>query len=292
MPSSPSLFPTPAALRAERAERAARRLDASAYRLAEALRRAAALEARVWNPDQPRVPAGRTGGGRWTDGLVADAGDTLDETPAPPRRIRLADGSGEPSPEFRAELQRRIDAADERLANAYARASSGLEISHAEIDRARLTIAEKAVEAVGASDWDKDRVVGSFPAGSYKCNLFVFDVLKDVEADPPLANGGVLFNWFGYGAPRYPVLAGQWGNPAFRIEGWDIVEGGLAIGDIIAAPRWGPSSTGHVAIFVGYDHGAPMSVSAMDHFVEYQSWPFKESGRLFRVRRYRGVRAP
>lgn len=246
----------------------------------------------MWNPDQPRVPAGRIGGGPWTDGGNGGGAEMSNGGQARTTGLRLADASNTPSPEFRAELKRRIDAADEHLADAYARASSGLEISHAEIDRARLAIAEKALGAVGSSGWDKDRTVANFPAGSYKCNLFVFDVLKGVEADPPLANGGVLYNWFGYGVPRYPVLAGQWGNPAFRIDGWDIVEGSPAIGDIIAAPRWGPNSTGHVAIFVGHDHGAPMSVSAMDHFVEYESWPFKDSGRLFRVRRYRGVRAP
>lgn len=289
MPSSPSLFPTPAALRAERA---ARRLDASAYRLAEALRRAAALEARVWNPDQPRVPAGRTGGGRWTDGLVADVGDTLDETPTRPQRIRLADGSGEPSPEFRAELQRRIDAADERLANAYARASSGLEISHAEIDRARLTIAEKAVEAVGSTDWAQSVAKDNYPAGSNKCNLFVYDVLKSVEADPPLANGGVLYNWFGAGAPRYPVLAGQWADPGFRVEGWDIVEGSPAIGDLVAVQRRGESYAGHVAVFVGFEFGEPRTVSAFDDMIVFNDWPYGNKNRLIWIRRYRGMRAP
>lgn len=279
MPLS-SLHPTPAA---RRSAILAARVDASAARLLEALERAR------WNPDQPRIPAGETGGGRWTDGTGSWTGG--DRSPRSDR-IRVADASPSPSPEFLAELKRRIDAADERLAIAYARASSGLEISHAEIDRAQLAVAEKAVAEIGSTEWAWGTAKDNFRAGSYKCNLFVFDVLKSVEADPPLANGGRLYNWFGFGVPKYPVLAGQWGDPAFHVDGWDIVEGRPAIGDIISAPRWSPVSTGHVGIFVGYDGGTPMSVSAKDRVVEFGKWPFDDPKKVYRLRRYRGVRAP
>ena len=249
----------------------------------------------MWNPDQPRVPAGRIGGGQWTDGGIGGGAETSNGGPARTTGHRLADASNTPSPEFRAELKRRIDAADERLADAYARASSGLEISHAEIDRARLAIAEKALEAVGSSDWAQSVAKDNYPAGSNKCNLFVYDMLKSVETEPPLANGGIMYNWFGEGAPKYPVLAGQWANTKFGIPGWDVVEGVPVWGDVIARPTpfgWAPRSTGHVAIFVGFDGASGRTVSARESGVVFEDWPFQYSRDAYVVRRYRGIRAP
>lgn len=210
-------------------------------------------------------------------------------------RIRLADASSTPSPEFRAELTRRIDAADERLDNAYRRASSGLEISHAETERARLEIADKAVEQVGSTEWAQDVAKDNFPAGANKCNLFVCDTLKSVEAEPPLANGGILYNWFGEGVPKFPVLAGQWANTKFDIPGWDVVDGIPMPGDVIARSTplgWAPRSTGHVAIFVGIDGGSPRTTSAREGGVVFELWPFKYSRSDYVVRRYRGARVP
>ncbi len=210
-------------------------------------------------------------------------------------RIRLADVSEKPSAELLADLKRKIDAADDRLANALARGSSGLEISHAEIDRARLSIAEKALERVGSTERAQNVSKDNYRAGANKCNLFVYDTLKEVEADPPLANGGAFFNWFGQGVPIYPVLAGQWADPDFDIAGWAAVEGRPQVGDVLAKRSRGGfllGFTGHVAVFVGYEGNEGRSVSGREKAVVFENWPFDRPDKTYTVRRYRGVRTP
>ncbi|MER2605981.1 MAG: hypothetical protein ABTQ29_09140, partial [Siculibacillus sp.] len=104
-------------------------------RAAEQLR--IALERNAYDPNQPRIPTGQTGAGRWTDGVSGGDGSPTNGGRRSSGRILVADASNEPSPEFLSDLKRRVDEADERLANAYARASSSIEISHAETNRAR-----------------------------------------------------------------------------------------------------------------------------------------------------------
>ncbi len=281
MPLS-SLHPTPAA---RRSAILAARVDASAARLLEALERSR------WNPDQPRIPAGETGGGRWTDGNGSWTGGDR-----PPRsdRIRVADASPIPSPEFLTELKRRIDAADERLAIAYARASSGLEISHAEIDRAQLAIAEKAVAEIGSTEWAWGTTRPPYGSETFKCNLFVHDILRSVETNPPLVNGDRLYNWVGFGSAKYPLLAGQWGDAARDIPGWSIVSGPPLPGDVIAKKEQGDSSSGHTAIYVGEEGQSGRTVGAGTMKVNYTEWPWRETDQGARpvIRRFRGERRP
>lgn len=272
----------------------ARRWWASSERVLIAARRlAVALERDAFDPSQPRVPAGQPGGGRWSDGSGGGGGSGVDRT-GPSDRIRLADASDRPSPEFRAELQRRIDAADERLDNAYRRGSSGLEISHAEIERARLEIAVKAVAEIESTEWAKAVDKPPYRAGTYKCNLFVYDTLKSVESDPPLANGNRLYNWFGIGSAKYPLLAGQWGDAARVVPGWSIVTGNLEPGDVIAVQHDSENASGHTVIYVGRDHGVARTVGAGDYTVNFTGWPFREKDKVLKpvARRYRGERRP
>lgn len=278
------------------ASRSAQRWWASSQPVVDAAHRLArAVERASYDPNQPRIPAGSSGGGRWTDdegsGVRIPHADPIPK--APP--IRLADGVEAPSPEFIADLKRQIDAADERLKNAILRGSSGIEISHAEIERARLAIAEKALDEVGSTAWAQDVEKENFPARANKCNLFVYDTLRSVESDPPLANGGVLYNWFGKGVPKYPVLAGQWADEKFQIPGWVVIDGPAQSGDVIARHTplgWAPRSTGHVAISVGNLHGLPITVSARERNVVFEQWPVKANRSQYTVRRYSGGRLP
>ena len=285
MPQSP--FPS------SRSEIARRWWTSSDRVLASARRLAMAIEHDAYDPAQPRIPSGQFGGGRWTDGSGLGHGAGGDRI-APADRIRLADASGTPSPEFRAELKRRIDAADERLDNAYRRASSGLEISHAEIERARLAIADKAMLEIESTEWAKAVDKPPYPSGTYKCNLFVYDTLKSVESDPPLANGDRLYNWFGIGSAKYPLLAGQWGDASRVVPGWSIVTGSLEPGDVIAVKQDSANASGHTVIYVGRDHGIGRTVGAGDYTVSFTEWPFREKDKELRpvARRYRGDRRP
>lgn len=260
-------------------------------RAAEQLR--IALERNAYDPNQPRIPTGQTGAGRWTDGVSGGDGSPTNGGRRSSGRILVADASNEPSPEFLSDLKRRVDEADERLANAYARASSSIEISHAETNRARLAIAEKALAERDSARWAYGVAKGNYPAGSNKCNLFVYDILKNVEADPPLANGGVLYNWFGLGAAKYPLLAGQWADPSREVSGWSLVTGSLRPGDVVAVEESSGNATGHTAIYVGFDSGIHRTVGANARSVSYTGWPWRKQdvGRPV-VRRYVGERRP
>jgi hypothetical protein len=285
MLSRSPLVPPPPSIGALRSDIAWTRVLAAADRFRDALDRC------TWNPDQPRIPAGESGGGRWTDGT--GGGATRDDRRSKDR-IRLADASTTRSPELLADLKQKIDAADQRLANALARGSSGLEISHAEIDRARLSIAEKALERVGSTEWAHAAAKDNYGAGTYKCNLFVYDMLKEVEADPPLANGGWRYNWFGQGAPKYPVLAGQWADPKFDVPGWTVVADGPRLGDLLARAAtsiFSIRATGHVGVFSGYEGMAGRTVSARDNSVVLEQWPFADRNP-YTIRRYKGARSP
>jgi len=59
----------------------------------------------------------------------------------------------------------------------------------------------------------------------YKCNLFVYDVLKMSGASPGLPNSaGFIGSLFNRGP--YPPSAGQWGNPNYSIPNWIVLKKG------------------------------------------------------------------
>ncbi len=82
-----------------------------------------------------------------------------------------------------------------------------------------------------------------FPAGAYKCNLFVYEVLLAAGAPAPTYSSG------------QPIAAGDWGNSKFQINGWRILadDEKPQRGDVLSRPLAGPNSTGHVCIVVGAD---------------------------------------
>ena len=101
-------------------------------------------------------------------------------------------------------------------------------------------IAETAEKYIGSTDWARD---GSkypnddkekkffYPKGSWKCNLFVNDVLYDSGIEPPKTNGG------------WPITASMWTR---SVAGWgtvssqqrgDVVSDGSHCGIAISSAR-------------------------------------------------------
>lgn len=76
----------------------------------------------------------------------------------------------------------------------------------------RKKIADVALRFVDSENWAYDSVRGPYGEGTNKCNLFVHEVLAEAGVIMPMENGGVLYNLFGVGDAKYPLLAGQWGG--------------------------------------------------------------------------------
>ncbi len=115
----------------------------------------------------------------------------------------------------------------------------------------RRQIAETAKSYDGSEDWAQSASKGAHGPGSDKCNLFVYDVLRDVGISAPSR---------GWPTSGGPISAGSWANPLNNIEGWVIVDNPQP-GDIgastsragIAANKTGVfrGASGHVAVVTG-----------------------------------------
>ncbi|MEW4366563.1 RHS repeat-associated core domain-containing protein [Aliikangiella maris] len=91
--------------------------------------------------------------------------------------------------------------------------------------------------------WSYDAIRGEFPAKSNKCNLFIHELINMSGGTLPSPNG--YFN-------DNPLVAGQWADKNYQIEGWTPVTGPPKPGDIIAEASTGFSdATGHVAVVTG-----------------------------------------
>ena len=97
-------------------------------------------------------------------------------------------------------------------------------------------IAEAALRMQGDTSYSFEAEKGVFQCETWKCNLFVHDVLEQVDIDPPLQPGG-----------PWPLTANSWANRNYEIPGWEIVDSPLP-GDVAAIPRSG--SPGHVGIYI------------------------------------------
>lgn len=107
---------------------------------------------------------------------------------------------------------------------------------------ARSRIAEVAESYLGDASYGYDAAHGNFPENSWKCNLFVHDILIDAGVPAPMMSGG-----------EWPLQANSWANPNYKIPGWELVVNPLP-GDVAAIPRAGGS--GHVGIYMGDKWGA------------------------------------
>jgi RHS repeat-associated protein len=105
----------------------------------------------------------------------------------------------------------------------------------------RADIVTTALSYVGSDAWSDDVANGNFPAGSNKCNEFVYDVLTMAGASPGLPNG-----WFN----SYPPTAAQWADPDYTIPGWRVLSPGETpqAGDVVAQQLRYSDATGHVMI--------------------------------------------
>ncbi len=104
-------------------------------------------------------------------------------------------------------------------------------------------IATTAEKYEGSEDWKVNKRKGDFGPGTYKCNLFVYDVLKEAGATAPKQPSGL-----------WPLTAEDWANPTKSITDWCYMGKGSKVtrarGDVIAEKRHYSNATGHCGIAV------------------------------------------
>ena len=105
-------------------------------------------------------------------------------------------------------------------------------------------IATTADNHEGSEDWAVDQKKGDFNPGTYKCNLFVYDVLNEAGATAPKQPSG-----------RWPLTAADWANPTKSITDWPYMGKAPNVtwqrGDVIAEKRsYYGNATGHCGIAV------------------------------------------
>ena len=112
-------------------------------------------------------------------------------------------------------------------------------------------IADLAQSKVGSHDWDADKEKDNFPAGTNKCNKFVYDILKQAGASPGTPNGNPIKKFFG--GQGFPPTAQQWADANYVIPNWRVLQPGESPepGDVIAEKINYSDATGHVGIVVG-----------------------------------------
>jgi cell wall-associated NlpC family hydrolase len=100
-------------------------------------------------------------------------------------------------------------------------------------------IARIAEKYEGSTAWAYDKEKYNFPAGKWKCNQFVYDVITEAGGTAPK-----------YGS--WPIVAADWANPNYHITDWEHVGRGVARqrGDVIAVKITSNNASGHCAIAV------------------------------------------
>ena len=124
------------------------------------------------------------------------------------------------------------------------------------LEGVRDRIADLASSKEGSRDWlnREPRTASGFTLGrdTFKCSMFVYEILKEAGADPGSIVPGNLIN------------AGEWADPKQKISGWRVLGPGEAPmpGDVAAIKNPGKGYTGHVGIVTGenkitgtYDEG-------------------------------------
>lgn len=110
----------------------------------------------------------------------------------------------------------------------------------------RQRIAKTAKKYGGSTAWAYGKRKDNFPAGTNKCNKFVYDVTKEAGA-PAVVIGSD-------GKPRAP-LAAEWAAPRVRIPGWRVLGPNEKPqpGDVAAWPHHYSDATGHSGVVVAVD---------------------------------------
>ena len=113
----------------------------------------------------------------------------------------------------------------------------------------RQRVADLAESKEGDKSYAFDSKKGRFPKESWKCNKFVYDILKEAGVDVPLNPGG---DW--------PLQANGWAQKTTKIPGWIVVDKPMP-GDIAAIPRKG---TGHVGVYIRNQWGSDVMAANKD----------------------------
>ena len=110
--------------------------------------------------------------------------------------------------------------------------------------RVRDNIVKTAEKYIGSQAWIDAATRRNYPAGSNKCNLFVYEILTEAGASPGLPNGRL------WGSPP---LAGQWADPSYAIPGWEVLTPAQVPepGDVLAQQIGYSDASGHVMIVGG-----------------------------------------
>ncbi|MBH0743371.1 RHS domain-containing protein, partial [Salmonella enterica] len=127
---------------------------------------------------------------------------------------------------------------------------------------------ERIVEAANElNDDPKYSYVSAYGFGDHKnkCNLFVSDVLKKADVEPPERDRKWLF--FGGG----PITAGTWADTNKDIPGFDIVSQPRP-GDVVAISHDYSDATGHVAIVSDSDE----TIGAGENGSHSTDWPWNK----------------
>lgn len=149
------------------------------------------------------------------------------------------------------------------------------------VERIRDQIAANARDEVESTEWNFDVEKDNFGKNTNKCNKFVHDMVTKSGVYLPTPNGG----WIG--PNEYPINAGQWADPNFKIKGWKVVKVARS-GDVISQPMTGSGFTGHTGIVVG-SRAYLSTVSANGHAIVRNDWGFRQDqiGKVV-IRRYVG----
>jgi hypothetical protein len=140
-----------------------------------------------------------------------------------------------------------------------------------------------------STNWAYEKAKDNFLKGTYKCNLFVANALRE--------GGAIVPNIQGVKKKIYPPTAGDWGNPDLKIVGWAVTKDCIP-GDVVAIPKLLSLGeylkqflgrrlgyTGHVAIVA--EKGLTVSHSSTAGYVRQSGWGFM-SGQHPTCRRYTG----
>jgi hypothetical protein len=143
-------------------------------------------------------------------------------------------------------------------------------------------IAKVALKYKKSENWSYIKSKGAFGKNTNKCNLFVYDVLSEININLPLQDQGFSTYIPFIGEENMPYTAGQWADPSLEIPGFKIVSS-PKIGDIIAIAMDYADATGHVGIITG-NKQTTLQSSKTD-LVETNDWGFREDQQAV-YRRY------
>ena len=155
----------------------------------------------------------------------------------------------------------------------------------------RQRIADYAKDNIGSTLWNYNASRGRAKEGTWKCNLFVYEMATSAGASPGTPNGGKgksLLRALGLGSPP---TAEQWADPNYTIPGWRVLPHGEAKlpGDVAAEKYSGGTDyTGHVSIVTS--EGKTTGVSnIVPKEVKETDWGFRENQKdLVIFRRWEG----